>query len=88
MRCPRPAARAVLDFDSFDLGGRGVPGFWAHLKANVDFDRVAEFITQPSVFPPTLGIGLVHANANGGLRSSYMDMRMCICMRMCLRMCM
>ena len=62
----------VSDWDSFDQharqqrdGQRGVPGFWAHLKANVARSRIHEFTSQAAVYPPTLGIGLVLPGASG-----------------------
>ena len=77
-----PACRNVLfhDVADFDLwadpndAGRGVPGFWAHLKANVRADRVIEFTRQDAIFPPTLGLGLLLANENGSALPDVADL--------------
>lgn len=64
----------VVDFDSFALEGRGIPGFWAHLKANVDRGRVREFIQQEAVFPTAFGIGLLLPNTLGTAESDNQNL--------------
>lgn len=50
----------IVDFDTFRLDKYGgSTRFWADVKSNVDPTRVHEFVQQPGIFPPTLGIGIV-----------------------------
>lgn len=55
----------VVDADLWNTADRGVPAFWAHLKANLAPARVREF-TQGAVYPPSLGLGVVAPSAAGG----------------------
>ena len=55
----------TFDFDLWATKDHGVPGFWHHLKANVASSRIVEFHGKETVFPPTLGLGLVLPDANG-----------------------
>ena len=50
----------VVDYDNWvSYGDGGVPKFWSDLKTNVDPSRIREFVQQPGIYPPTLGIGIV-----------------------------
>lgn len=60
----------VLDYDMGALPHHepdgGVPHLWAHLRANVaNKSRALTLIGSASIYPPTLGIGLLLPNAHG-----------------------
>lgn len=63
--CAHVMFHDVLDFSSWLTKDHGVPGFWAHLKANVRSERVVEITQQQPIYPPAFGIGLLYPNANG-----------------------
>ena len=50
----------VFDFDTYRMDPYGgSTRFWADVKANLPPSRVHEFVQQPGIFPPTLGIGVI-----------------------------
>ena len=58
--CRLVAFHDIVDFDcAMGDQGDGVPRFWADLKANLNPADYVEFIQQPGVFPPSLGIGVL-----------------------------
>ena len=57
----------TFDFDLWATKDHGVPGFWHHLKANVPPSRIVEFHGVETVFPPTLGLGLLLPNETGSV---------------------
>ncbi len=58
-RCANMMFHDVSDFDCWRNAGGGPARFWAGLKSRVHRERWTEFVSQPDIFPPTFGIGLL-----------------------------
>ena len=67
-RCSTMVFHDVIDMDSLSREGGGVPIFWAELVANVRRERVHEFLSQPGIYPPVFGIGILGPGMNGVAR--------------------
>jgi len=58
-RCHNMMFHDVSDFDCWRNAGGGPARFWAGLKGRVRRERWTEFVSQPDIYPPTFGIGLL-----------------------------
>ena len=58
-RCAHILFHDIADFDCWKNANGGPARFWANLKSNLHRSRWVEFVSQPDIFPPTFGLGLV-----------------------------
>ena len=65
-KCRTMMFHDTIDFDVLTREGGGVPIFWSELVQSVNRSRVYEFISQPAVYPPVLGIGVLEPNTLTG----------------------